>query len=42
VKEANVAVPQQYEISATNADLGAVVPFYANRDIGWKIVSNFI
>lgn len=42
VKESNVAVPQHYEISATNADLGVVVPFYANRDIGWKIVSNFV
>ncbi|GAA5815093.1 hypothetical protein MFLAVUS_008599 [Mucor flavus] len=42
VKEANVAVPQHYEISATNADLGVVVPFYANKDIGWKIVSNFV
>lgn len=42
VKEANVAVPQHYEISTTNADLGVVVPFYANKDIGWKIVSNFV
>ncbi|KAI8638795.1 dihydroorotase, homodimeric type [Parasitella parasitica] len=42
VKETNIVVPQQYEISASNADLGAVVPFYANRDIGWKISSNFV
>ena len=42
VKESNVVVPQGYQISSTDAELGVVVPFYANKDIGWKIVENFV
>jgi dihydroorotase len=42
VKESNVVVPQTYQVSATDSSLGAVVPFYANNDIGWKIASNFV
>lgn len=42
VKESNVVVPEGYEISAANKELGVVVPFYANKDIGWKIASNFV
>ncbi|KAI8969047.1 hypothetical protein BDF20DRAFT_839013 [Mycotypha africana] len=40
VKESNTVVPAKFEISSTE-DLGVVVPFYANKDIGWKITSNF-
>ncbi|KAI8978396.1 dihydroorotase, homodimeric type [Pilobolus umbonatus] len=41
VKQSNVVVPTGFNISSTNTNLGTVVPFYANQDIGWKIVSNF-
>ncbi|KAF7732758.1 hypothetical protein EC973_000030 [Apophysomyces ossiformis] len=44
VKESNTIVPQQYHISddgLANPTLGAVVPFLANKDIGWRIKDNF-
>ncbi|KAI8364699.1 dihydroorotase, homodimeric type [Radiomyces spectabilis] len=44
VKEDNVVVPQQYAIAtdpSTQGDLGAVVPFLASKNIGWKIAKNF-
>ncbi|CAO3607891.1 unnamed protein product [Cunninghamella echinulata] len=41
VKEADVIVPQNYPVSPDNLKEGAVVPFLANKDIGWKIVENF-
>ncbi|KAI7861821.1 dihydroorotase, homodimeric type [Spinellus fusiger] len=41
VKVENQVVPQHYTISNTN-DLGEVVPFLANKDIRWRIESNFV
>ncbi|KAI9014385.1 dihydroorotase, homodimeric type [Phycomyces nitens] len=41
VKETNEIVPKQYQISSTTASLGAVVPFFAGKEIGWKIKTNF-
>ncbi|KAI8060252.1 dihydroorotase, homodimeric type [Gongronella butleri] len=41
VKEENIVVPANYQISAAKPDLGKVVPFLANKDIGWKISNNF-
>lgn len=41
VKEENVVVPANYQVSAENPQAGAVVPFLANKDIGWKISQNF-
>ncbi|ORX48311.1 dihydroorotase, homodimeric type [Hesseltinella vesiculosa] len=41
VKQENVVVPATYEISSAQPQLGKVVPFLANKDVGWKIVENF-
>ncbi|SAM02177.1 hypothetical protein [Absidia glauca] len=41
VKEENIVVPANYQISSENPQAGAVVPFLANKDIGWKISQNF-
>ncbi|ORZ22985.1 dihydroorotase, homodimeric type [Absidia repens] len=41
VKEENVVVPASYQVSNENPEAGAVVPFLANKDIGWKISQNF-
>ncbi|KAI8086361.1 dihydroorotase, homodimeric type [Halteromyces radiatus] len=41
IKEENVIVPSNYQVSSENPQAGAVVPFLANKDIGWKISQNF-
>ncbi|KAI9263753.1 dihydroorotase, homodimeric type [Sporodiniella umbellata] len=42
VKEENIIVPKHYAVSANSSESEVVVPFYSQKNIGWRIENNFV